>query len=224
MEIHAVYDVFLRRFRRRRMQVFAEHFEPAPSTTILDVGGTPYNWNLLGIESRLTLVNLELSQEGVSGLQPYMAVLIGSGTALDLDSGSFDVAFSNSVIEHVGSWEDQQAFAAELRRVGRGVFVQTPARSFPVEPHLLAVGIHWLPKAWQRRLIRWRTGWGWISRPSQARIDAFVDGTRLLGLSEMRELFPDCEIRRERVLGLTKAYVALRRPAAAKASPDGGES
>jgi hypothetical protein len=30
----------------------------------------------------------------------------------------------------------------------------------------------------------------------------------------MRALFPDCELRRERFLGLTKAWIAVRRPAA----------
>ena len=224
MEIHAVYDVFLRRFRGARMRAFAEVFGPVPSTTILDVGGTPYNWQLLGTPGRVTLVNLELPPEGVDGLPPDMICVIGSGTELDFESGSFDVAFSNSVIEHLGSWPAQQAFAAELRRVGRGVWVQTPARGFPVEPHLMGLFIHWLPRSWQRRLVRWTTGWGWLSRPSPERIEAMLDELRLLDEAEMRQLFPDCEIRRERFLGLTKAYLAVRSPAAAVASGPGGDA
>ena len=224
MDIHAVYNVFLRRFRRARMQAFAELFRPAPGTTILDVGGTPYNWALLGTPAHLTLVNLELPRGGVDSLPPNVTVVIGDGTRLDFESESFDVAFSNSVIEHVGSWQAQQAFAAELRRVGRGLWVQTPARGFPVEPHLMGVFIHWLPRSWQRRLVRWTTGWGWLVRPSQARIDALLDELRLLDHDEMQQLFPDCEIRRERFLGLTKAYVAVRPPPAAVGLDDGGES
>lgn len=223
MDVHAVYDVFLRRFRRRRMADFAATFAPTPATTILDVGGTPYNWELLGVEPRLTLLNVEVPDE-VDALPANVTLVIGSGTELDFESGSFDVAFSNSVIEHVGSWQAQQAFAAELRRVGQGVWVQTPARSFPVEPHLLAVGLHWLPRSWQRRLVRWLSGWGWLSRPSQERIDRFLEETRLLGHREMAALFPDCEIRRERFLGLTKAYVAVRLSPPALASTEGGRS
>ena len=67
----------------------------------------------------------------------------------------FDIAFSNSVIEHLGEYESQRRFAEEIRRVGRKVWVQTPARWFLVEPHFLTVGIHWLPRSVQRRTLRW---------------------------------------------------------------------
>ncbi len=224
MDIHAVYDVFLRRFRRARMRAFAEAFQVVPSTTILDVGGTPYNWELLGTPGLLTLVNRALPHDGVDALPPNVTFVIGNGERLEFENASFDVAFSNSVIEHVGSWQAQQEFAAELRRVGRGLWVQTPARGFPVEPHLLGLFIHWLPRSWQRRLVRWGTGWGWLTRPSPQRIEAMLDELRLLDHAEMQELFPDCEIRRERFLGLTKAYVAVRRLPSAVALPAGGDS
>ena len=41
-------------------------------------------------------------------------------------------------------------------------------------------------------------------------VDRLVDETRLLDGREMRALFPDCEIHRERFLGLTKSYLAIR--------------
>ena len=37
-----------------------------------------------------------------------------------------------------------------------------------------------------------------------------LGGLRLLDYATFRSLFPDCEIRRERFLGLTKAFVAVR--------------
>jgi len=116
-----------------------------------------------------------------------------------------------STIEHVHSLDRQRAFASEVRRVGRGLWLQTPARSFPFEPHWLGLFIHWLPRRWQRRLARNFTLWGLVNRPDQQQVDALVDEYRLLDYREMRELFPDCEIRRERFLGLTKSYVAVRR-------------
>ncbi|MDJ0848083.1 MAG: methyltransferase domain-containing protein [Myxococcota bacterium] len=210
--IQRVYETLVRGFRRRRMRAFAETFQPHGGTTILDVGGTPFNWELLGSESRLTLLNLELPQ-GFESLPANYSFVVGDATELEFEDGVFDVAFSNSVIEHLGTWERQQAFAREVRRVGRGLWVQTPARSFPVEPHLLALFVHWLPLRWQRRLVRNFTGWGLLTRPTRDRVDRFLAETRLLRPGEMQALFPDCEIRRERFLGLTKAYVAVRSPA-----------
>ena len=210
MDIHRVYGVFLNHFRSRRMQAFFDEFDPQATTSIIDVGGTPFNWQLIGTSAQVTMVNLQLPSEGVDALPPNLESVVGDGTSLEYENDSYDVVFSNSVIEHVGNWEAQQAFADELRRVGRGLWVQTPARGFPVEPHLIALFIHWLPRHWERRLVRRFTGWGLITRPSPQRIDEVLDELVLLDGEQMRELFPDCEIRRERFLGMTKAYLAVR--------------
>ena len=131
---------------------------------------------------------------------------------MPFEDGSFDVCFSNSTIEHVGSRSDQERFAAEVRRVGRGVYVQTPARSFPVEPHWYGLCIHWLPRRVQKRIARWVTLYGLVRKPGPEIVSHLVDEYRLLTFREMRRLFPDCEIRRERFAGLTKSFVAVRRP------------
>jgi hypothetical protein len=193
------------------MQAFVDEFSPQASTTIIDIGGTPYNWQLIGASSDITMVNMTLP-DSIESFPDNMHASIGDGTALEFDDDSFEIAFSNSVIEHVGDWNAQRAFADEVRRIGDGVWVQTPAREFPFEPHLLAPFIHWLPPKWQHRLIRRFTGWGIITKPSPEGVVAIVDELRLLRYKEMVELFPDCEIRRERFLGLTKAHVAVRPP------------
>ena len=43
VNVHRVYDLLIRGFRRRRMNRFVETFRPTAETTVLDVGGTPYN-------------------------------------------------------------------------------------------------------------------------------------------------------------------------------------
>jgi Methyltransferase domain len=123
---------------------------------------------------------------------------------------AFDVVFSNSVIEHVSTWERQMQFAAGARRVGRKLWVQTPAYEFFIEPHLMTPFIHWLPVRWQRRLLRNFTPWGWLTRPPTPTVDAFIAEVRLLTRSEMRKLFPECEILEEKFLGMTKSYIAVR--------------
>jgi hypothetical protein len=38
-----------------------------------------------------------------------------------------------------------------------------------------------------------------------------AEEVRLLSFSEMKRLFPDCEIHRERVFGFVKSLIAIRR-------------
>ena len=57
------------------------------------------------------------------------------------------------------------------------------------------------------------TLWGWLHRPSQEKVAELVDELRLITYMEMKELFPDCEIVREKFLGVfTKSYIAVRLP------------
>jgi SAM-dependent methyltransferase len=201
-----------RRFRERRMSEFLELMRPAAGDRIVDVGGTALNWNLVGYPGPVVLANI-VPREQVGAMPSNVEYVHADGTSLPFGDREFSIAFSNSVIEHLHTFDKQQAFAAEIRRVAGRLWVQTPARSFPIEPHYLAPIVHYLPKSWQRRLIRNFTLYGWIARPSQTTVDELVDECRLLNYDEMKTLFPDCEIRRERVLGLTKSYVALRTAA-----------
>jgi hypothetical protein len=115
------------------------------------------------------------------------------------------------VIEHVGSWERQRQLADEARRVGKRVWIQTPAFACPIEPHYLSPFVHWLPLRIRRPVAKWLTPWGWLARPSAAQLQEMISTTRLLRFREMQTLFPDCEIHVERMLGaVPKSYIAIR--------------
>ena len=120
--------------------------------------------------------------------------------------------FSNSVIEHVGTFARQKSFANESRRVGKALWIQTPARSFFIEPHFLTPFIHFFPQPVQSRLVRNFTLWGVLARPTREEAKQFLSEIRLLSKSEIELLFPDCDIVRERVVGLTKSFIAVRDP------------
>jgi hypothetical protein len=147
---------------------------------------------------------------GAGGAPGNVEYVLGDGKSVPYADGEFDICFSNSTIEHMSRLELQHRFANEVRRVARGVWLQTPARRFPFEPHWLSPFVHWLPKSWQRHLGRNFTVYGWMLRPSKEDVAELVDELRLLSYREMQELFPDCEIRRERFFGLTKSYIAVR--------------
>ena len=193
-------------FRRRRMDRFFANVAPSPESRVLDVGGTAQTW--MGesnghAQFPVTLLNIRKYDEVDSD---RFTSVEADATNLPFADNAFDIAFSNSVIEHVGTWEKQQLFAREVSRVARNLWVQTPARSFPIEAHLLAPYIQYLPKKLQHRIVRW-TPRG-ILQPEV--VHEIVDEVRLLTCGEMKRLFPDCLILKERVLGLTKSYIAVR--------------
>ena len=210
MNIHTIFNVILPPFRRRRMREFVKTFAPTSKTKILDVGGSSLNWKLIDIKSQITLLNLSLPQDVGSEFDHFKFV-IGNGLDLKYADLGFDICYSNSVIEHVGTYENQCKFANEARRVGRKIWMQTPARSFFFEPHLLTPFIHFLPKSIQRKLLRNFTVWGLLTRPDKDEVEQFLSEIRLLSYDEMKNLFPDCEIRKEKFLLFTKAFVAVRK-------------
>lgn len=208
MDIQRVYRRVGHRFRLARMQRLVGEFALTDRTQVLDVGGTLRNWELVDVRPQVTLCNLGPGPDAAS-LPPHVRYVAGDGRDLPYGDGEFDLVVSNSVLEHVGGVADQARFAAEIRRVGRELWVQAPAFEFPVEPHYLTPIVHWLPTRVQRRVLRWSV-WGLLARPSQRYVDRMVDEIRLPSRRRMRAYFPDCELRTERFLGLTKAHVAVR--------------
>lgn len=204
------YEALYRRtsiyFRRRRMNRFFARFAPSRGIRLLDVGGNEDTWtkeNRNDVEFHVTLLNT--FDYGRSDNEHFTSVY-GDATELPFADNSFDIVFSNSVIEHVGSSERRRAFAQEARRVAHHLWIQTPARTFPIEPHLLTPFIQYLPRTLQHRFARW-TPRG-ILQPEL--VHEIIDEVQLLTCAEMRELFPDCEIIRESVFGVTKSYIAVR--------------
>jgi ubiquinone/menaquinone biosynthesis C-methylase UbiE len=193
------------------MRRFARTFAVTNETRILDVGGTPFNWSLLDVHPRVTIVNMPRAREAFNA---QFRSVFADGRALPFPDRSFDIVFSNSVIEHVGDPESQRQFANEIARVGQSYWVQTPNRSFPVEPHLLTPFLHFLPAALQRRIARKFTVWSLIERPTPDRwefyIEHYLRDIRLLDARELERLFRGAGIVRERLCGLTKSLIAVR--------------
>jgi predicted SAM-dependent methyltransferase len=188
------------------MKRFFAFFDPSDNVHVLDIGGTPQTWTHEAESGRqfpVTLINIR--SNGIMENSRFV-VRVGDGTKRPFGDNAFDIAFSNSVIEHVGTWEKQQDFAREARRVAGKLWIQTPARSFPIEAHLFAPYIQYLPKTAQHRIVQW-TPRG-LLEPGV--VHEIVDEVRLLSYREMKQLFPDCRILRERAFGLTKSYIAVR--------------
>jgi SAM-dependent methyltransferase len=180
------------RARARRFAMFLRLTGATPATKIVDVGCGPLGLRAFAPAFDVTGVDLRERPD-----YPGPFVRADATRRLPFADGEFDLAYSNSVVEHLPP-ATRAAFAAELRRVARGWWVQTPAYSFPVEPHALLPFAHWLPLDLRRRY--WRLGvageWEEIS---------------LLRRAELAALFGE-PIAAERIGPLTKSWIAVRRP------------
>jgi SAM-dependent methyltransferase len=138
------------RARARRHARFFPLTGIEPRHRILDVGCGALGLRTLEPERDITGTDL-VERPGYPG--PF--VRADAAEELPFEDGAFDLVYCSSVVEHVAP-ERRRRFASELKRVGRGWFVQTPAYSFPVEPHALLPFAHWLPAAARRGY--WRLG------------------------------------------------------------------
>jgi hypothetical protein len=208
---HELPDSAASRFRKERFAFFSALLDCLPRPIrILDIGGDVKFWITdagTGLENiQLTVLNLQhqpgddRSTHRIQADARYLPFLSNSG---------FEVVFSNSVIEHVGTFEDQKKMAAEIQRIGQHYFVQTPSRWFPLEPHFLFPAFQFLPFSWRVWIAGHYKG-GWYCRPGDAAAARKeVSSIRLLTKRDCRQLFPGAEIRTERLFGLTKSYLIL---------------
>jgi 2-polyprenyl-3-methyl-5-hydroxy-6-metoxy-1,4-benzoquinol methylase len=199
------------RMRRRRFQLFREMVEPmGRPLRILDVGGTQMFWERMGFggEEGVEITLLNLRKQDVD--RPGFVALTGDARDLSqFADKQFDIAFSNSVIEHVGSWDDQQQMASEMLRVGQRVFLQTPNKCFPLEPHFLFPFFQFLPMRLRVWLVR-HFSLGWYKRiPDKQQAEKECRQIRLLRLGELKKLFPGARIEKEKYWGLGKSFVVI---------------
>src|SRR5207248_2660763 len=141
--------------RARRHARFFSLLGLPEGARVLDVGCGSVG--LRALEPGLDITGVDLVERpGYPG--PFVRADAAAGLPFAADE--FDVVYCSSVIEHVDP-ERRAAFAQEIRRVGRGWFVQTPAFSFPIEPHSLLPAAHWLPAGMRRRYWRLGAAGGW---------------------------------------------------------------
>jgi predicted SAM-dependent methyltransferase len=200
------------KFRRKRLQdfekLFFAHFAGAATIEILDVGGTDYFWQhsaLLHYPGvRITLLNLHLEHTS----HPAIRAVQGDATSMpEFEENSFDLVFSNSVIEHLYTWENQKKMAAEILRVGKSHFIQTPNAYFPIEAHYALPFAQYYPKAILHFILT-QTKLSRLKRWSPNEASQYLEEIRLLNESEMKALFPGSTLLKEKVLGLTKSLTA----------------
>lgn len=208
---HFIHPV-TRHFRRGRGDFLSKSFRGIGTARICDLGGSRHFWDKLGLDvpyANITIYNIStVETESVGALaESEIPIVIYDGHRIPVPDKHFDLLICNSVLEHVPP-PHRPALAAEMERVSKAVFCQTPAFSFPIEPHFIMPFVHWLPRGLGYHLIKF-SPWRLLSRPSVDTMRSYWSDTRLLDRRELQALFPTAEIIGERMLGLTKSYYAI---------------
>lgn len=197
------------KFRQKRMLFFREVIEQLPKPlNVLDIGGNEEFWINAGFQNNnaIQITILNLTQVGVESSN--MKSVSGDATDLSLiPNDHYDIAFSNSVIEHLYSKSNQVKMAKEAVRVGKHHFIQTPNKFFLIEPHYLLPFFQFLPK---------KLGYFILTKTKLSRLRYwdkdfarnYLEEIRLLSLRDMQEIFPASDIWHEKFIFMTKSFVA----------------
>ncbi|MEM3445713.1 MAG: class I SAM-dependent methyltransferase [Thermoplasmata archaeon] len=197
------------KLRQERITFFKSLLSQLPKPVkVLDVGGTETFWERLGFldGAEITILNLF----PVERHNPRLRIVVGDARNMyQFKDKEFDVVFSNSVIEHVGDYSEQQKMAREIQRVGKRYFIQTPNFYFPFEPHFMFPFFQFFP-LWLKVFLLSHFNLGWYRKMSKSAAVKTANSIRLLKKQELIQLFPGCKIYEIKFCGLTASYIAYK--------------
>jgi hypothetical protein len=191
-----------KKLRVRRMNDFIKLMNLPSGARIIDLGGNHMLWDLIDHNFDITLINLPGSP-GSTNTKYKIVFADACNLSQIFDDKSFDLVFSNSVIEHVGDEDRQIAFSREVLRLADAYWIQTPSIYFPFEAHT-GVMFYWqrseknrqqLMKRWENKMPEW---------------SEYIRETRPLSREKMLELFPDSRLYCEYLLAMEKSYAVYR--------------
>ena len=193
--------------RAKRWQIFGRQFPDISQMRVLDLGGTAKHWETSPFRpASVVVVNLLPETSDVDWITPVQGDACAVPDAVRAQS--FDLAYSNSLIEHLGGHARRASFADDVRSFAPRHWVQTPYRYFPIEPHWLFPGLQFMPANLRAKAIQ-----VWPLSPAKPRGRAALTDVLevdLVSVTEMRYYFPDSTLLRERIAGLTKSLIAVR--------------
>lgn len=148
-------------FRTKMFYKFMEVMQPQQHDKILDIGVTSddiyqesnYFEKMYPYKDKIVCVGTEDGKHLEKKYQGLQFQKVAPGQHLPFADKTFDIAFSNAVLEHVGNTTAQANFIREMMRVSESFFITTPNRWFPIEFHTAIPLLHFLPKRTYRKIL-----------------------------------------------------------------------
>ena len=208
-------DSVVNRIRKKRFDLLRGYFETLieqkGSIRILDIGGDFAYWLNVGwtnTDSEIYLLNL--SDSVIPPGYPNFHSVVGNALSLSYQYGEFDIIFSNSVIEHMGSLEGQQQFADKVRQISKCYIIQTPSLWFPLEPHCRIPFFQFIPHSLRAFLIMYFNINYFPRVRNYQKALAVSKTTIMFDKKRFQKLFPEAVIITETFWGLPKSYIAIK--------------
>jgi len=192
---------------------------PGPGTRILNIGATPphvgaaltgKSHNGAGEQpeldpswEQLRVVGLNLDHGNSKAYVQFHRRADRTGVTADacrlpFPDKSFDIVYSNAVIEHVPRLQHEK-MAREIMRVGRSWFITTPNFWYPIEMHHRLPFFQFLPTRTQRAIqLKFHT---WPD----------CETINLLSASRLHALFPTSQIIKVRLTFWPETLIACGR-------------
>ncbi len=198
------------RLRKKRFEFFSEFCSKLKKpVSILDLGGSDYHWRNSRFRDNknfhITIVNTE--QQNIKDLRNLSFIKKDVRDLTYFDDKEFDLIYSNSLFEHINSFDEQKKLAGEISRIGKHYFIQTPNYYFPIEPHFLFPFFQFLPVSWKTKLIK-KYDLGWYKKQKdEDKARELAESVRLLKKGELKQMFPGGKIYFEKYFLLNKSFI-----------------
>jgi hypothetical protein len=179
---------------------------------ILDLGGDYAYWKTMNWKNdstHITLLNLADTTIPLEQKE-WFDSLQANALKCPFPDQSFDLVFSNSAIEHMGSIENQNEFANEVKRLAPNYIVQTPSIWFPLEPHCRIPFFQFIPHPIRAILLRLFPIHYFPKAKNYAEGLRSSKTTLMMGKKRFHAYFPQAEIVTEYLWGIPKSYTAIK--------------
>lgn len=212
MSVTSLFQRLSQRSRSLKMALLEQHLPLRGDEKVLDIGSqvdAQSRQILERVADKRNVTAINLLGDWLAEIRaayPGIHAMRADACQLPFADKSFDLVYSNAVIEHVGDLRAQQRMADEVRRVGKRWFITTPNRWFPFEFHVRMPLISWLPP---RLMHKAASAWGYNHvRNRYCRGNDYSD-TQLITARQLQRMFPDSRILKPRVTIWPETLIAV---------------